>query len=50
MEQSKKLDTLETLEYLGDIRVSVDVCLMGLFYLGLFVTLKGIAKWIDRKE
>ena len=42
-----------TLEYLGDIRVLLDVCLKVLFLLwtlGLFVTLIGIAQWIDRKE
>ncbi len=41
-----------TLEYLGDIRfdwcVSYGVILLRT--LGLFVTLIGIAKWIDRKE
>ena len=41
-----------TLEYVGDIRfdwcVSYGVIL--LWTLGLFVTLKGIPQWIDRKE
>ena len=41
-----------TLEYVGDIRVdscvSYGVILLGT--LGLFVTLIGIAQWIDRKE
>ena len=41
-----------TLEYLGDIRVdlcvSYDVILLRT--LGLFVTLIGIAQWIDQKE
>ena len=42
-----------TLEYLGDIRVLVDLYLKGVILvqtLGLFVTLIGIAQWIDRKE
>ena len=49
----KPADTLVPLEYLGDIRVLVDVCLKVLILLrtlGLFVTLIGIAQWIDRKE
>ena len=41
-----------TLEYLGDIRVLVDLCLKVLLVrtLGLFVTLIGIAQWIDQEE
>ena len=42
-----------TLEYLGDIRVLVDLCLKVLFEYelrGLFVTLVGIAQRIDWKE
>ena len=41
-----------TLEYLGDIRVDwcVSYGVILLRTLGLFVTLIGIAQWIDRKE
>ena len=41
-----------TLEYLGDIRVDwcVSYGVILLWTLGLFVTLIGIAQWIDRKE
>mgnify|MGYP005817647087 CR=1 FL=1 len=41
-----------TLEYLGDIRVDwcVSYGFILLRTLGLFVTLIGIAQWIDRKE
>ena len=41
------------MEYLGDIRVLVDLYLKVLFLVktpGLFVTLIGIAQWIDLKE
>ena len=41
-----------TLEYLGDIRVHwcVSYGVILLRTLGLFVTLIGIAQWIDQKE
>ena len=41
-----------TLEYLGDIRVDgcVSYTVILLRTLGLFVTLIGIAQWIDQKE
>ena len=41
-----------TLEYLGDIRVDwcVSYGVILLWTLGLFVTLNGIAQWIDQKE